>query len=80
MMFEFGTLDSQKTFGSLRSLHIYILENQGFHHGYKNEKTEAKIKENFLEMHFPSDKAWRSKVIMDSKKILEQVFEKLGKE
>ncbi len=80
MVFEFGTLDSQKTFGSLRSLHNFILENQGFHHGYKNEKTEAKIRENFMEMHFPSNQAWRSKVIMDSKKILELVFERLGEE
>lgn len=80
MAFEFGTLDSQKTFGSIRSLHNFILENQGFHHGYKNEKTEAKIKANFLEMHFPSNKAWRSKVIMDAKEILELVFERLGAE
>ena len=78
MVFEFGTLDSQKTFGSLWSLQNLILENQGFQHGYKNEKTGAKIKENFLEMFFPSKKAWRSKVIMDSKKILALVFEKLG--
>ena len=33
MLFEFGTLDSQKTFGSLKSLQIMILENQGFHYG-----------------------------------------------
>lgn len=80
MPFEFGTLDSQKTFGSLRSLHNFILENQGFHYGYKNDKTEAKIKENFLEMFYPSNKAWRSKVIMDTKEILELVFERLGAE
>ncbi|UCE41704.1 MAG: DUF2817 domain-containing protein [Candidatus Aminicenantes bacterium] len=76
MVFEFGTLDSQKTFGSIRSLQNLILENQGFHHGYKNEKTEAKIKENFLEAFFPSNKAWRSKVITDSKKIIKLVFER----
>ncbi len=80
MVFEFGTLDSQKTLGSIRSLHNMILENQGFHHGYKDEKTEAKIKENFLEMFYPSNKAWRSKVIADAKTILELVFERLGTE
>lgn len=80
MVFEFGTMDSQKTFGSLRSLHNMILENQGFHHGYKSEKTEAKIKENFLEMFYPSSIAWRSKVIMDTKEILELVLERLGTE
>jgi hypothetical protein len=79
MMFEFGTLDSQKTFGSIRSLHNMILENQGFHHGYKNEKTEAKIKDRLLEMYFPSDEAWRSKVIADARIIFKLVFERLGK-
>ncbi len=78
MLFEYGTMDSLKTFGSLRSLHNMILENQGFHHGYKNKKTEAKIKENFLEQFYPSDKAWRSKVIMDSKEILELVLDRFG--
>jgi hypothetical protein len=80
MVFEFGTMDSQKTFGSLRSLHNMILENQGFHHGYKNENAEAKIRENFLEMFCPSHKAWRSKVIMDAKDILELVLERFGTE
>jgi hypothetical protein len=57
-----------------------VLENQGFHHGYKNEKAEAKIKENFRELFFPSNQAWRSKAIMDAKKILELVLERLGKD
>jgi len=78
MVFEFGTLDSQKTFGSIRSLHNMILENQGFHNGYKKEKTETKIKENLLEMYYPSNDVWRSKVIIDAKKIFELVFERLG--
>jgi hypothetical protein len=29
MLFEYGTLDSQTTFGSLKSMQIMILENQG---------------------------------------------------
>lgn len=78
MVFEFGTFDSQKTFGSLRQLYYMILENQGFHYGYKDEKTEARIKKDFREMFFPSDKAWRSKTIMDAKEILQMVLERLG--
>lgn len=78
MVFEFGTFDSQKTFGSLRSLHYTVLENQGFHYGYKDEKTEARIKNDFREVFFPSDQAWRSKAIMDAKEILELVLERLG--
>ena len=79
MAFEFGTLDSQKTFGSIRSLYNMILENQGFHHGYKNEKAEARIKKAFREMFYPSDKVWRSKAISDAKRMLELVLERLGK-
>ena len=80
MLIEFGTLDSQKTFGSIRSLHNMILENQGFQNGYKNERTEKKIKENLLEMYYPSNNAWRSKVIADAKTVLVLVFERLGTE
>lgn len=77
MPLEFGTFDSQKTFGSLRSLHHMVLENQGLHYGYNDEKTEEKIKKDFLELFLPSDEAWRSKAIMDAKKILELVLERL---
>jgi hypothetical protein len=66
MLFEFGTLNSQKIFGSLKSMQIMILENQGFHYGYKNTKNEIEIKKLFDEMYFPSSAAWRSKVISDS--------------
>jgi hypothetical protein len=78
MPLEFGTLDSQKIFGSLKSLQHMMLENQGFHYGYINEKTEARIKRDFLEMFFPSDQAWRSKAIMDAKRILELVLKGWG--
>lgn len=80
MPIEYGTLDSQKTFGSIRSLQNMILENQGFHHGYQDEKAEARIKATFREMFYPSDKAWRSKAIGDAKRMLERVFERLGRE
>jgi hypothetical protein len=79
MPIEYGTLDSQKTFGSIRSLHNMILENQGFHHGYKNERAEARIKKAYREMFYPSDKAWRSKAIGDAKRMLELMLERLGK-
>ncbi len=77
MVIEFGTLDSQKTLGSIRSIQNMILENQGQHHGFKNERTEAKIKSRFREMYYPSSEEWRTKVILDSKEILEKVFQRL---
>ena len=78
MVFEFGTLDSQKTLGSIRSLHNMILENQGYHYGYMNDKAEKVIKNQFREMYYPSSEEWRTKVIMDSREILEKVFERLA--
>lgn len=66
MLFEFGTLDSQTTYGSLKSIQIMINENQGVHYGYKNKKSEEKIKTLFSEMYYPVSAFWRTKVIADS--------------
>jgi len=74
-LFEFGTFDSQKTFGSLHSIHRLILENQGHLHGYKNEKNEKKTKNNFREMYYPTSEAWRSEVIRQARDMLETVLE-----
>jgi hypothetical protein len=70
MCFEFGTLNSQETFGSLKSMQVMILENQGVHYGYKNEKNETKVKHQFNELYYPSSSVWRSKAISDSYKML----------
>ena len=69
-VFEFGTLDSHKTVGSIRSLHNIILENQGFHHGYKNDKKEKIVKKRFREMFFPSSEIWRSQIMKQVSEIL----------
>jgi hypothetical protein len=66
MVFEYGTMNTKKTFGSLKSMQIMILENQGTFFGYKNLKNEQRIKELYNELYFPSSPAWRSKVISDS--------------
>ncbi len=70
MLFEFGTMDTQKMFGSLKSMQIMILENQGAQYGYKNKQNESKIKMMFDEMYYPSSPVWRSKVISDAYKIM----------
>jgi len=66
MLFEFGTMNTGQTFGSLKSMQIMILENQGAHYGYKNNTNETRTKYLFDEMYFPSSLRWRSKVISDS--------------
>lgn len=75
MFFEYGTLDSQKTFGSLKSIQIMINENQGNHFGYKNQKNEQKIKTLFSEMYYPKSKVWRSKVIYDSHSLMQKMVD-----
>ncbi len=77
MTLEFGTMDSQKTMGSLRSIQNMILENEGFHYGYKNKRTERKVKEWVLEMYSPSSPVWRTMVMEQSVKLMDQVFGKL---
>ncbi len=44
MAFEFGTMDSQTTMGSIKSLHNVMIENQGAQNGYKSQKDEKKVK------------------------------------
>jgi hypothetical protein len=68
--FEYGTLNSQSLFGSIRSLHNMILENQGFHHGYENSEAENLVKHRFREMFFPSSKVWRSQIMKQTSEIL----------
>ncbi len=79
MVFEYGTLNSSTTVGSIKSLHNMILENQGAQFGYKSEKDSIKIKNTLMEMYNPSSEKWRTKVINDSKKMLEQVMENYQK-
>lgn len=79
MLFEFGTLDSQTTFGSLKSIQIMINENQGAHYGYKNKRSERKIKRRFDEMYYPSSPVWRSKVISDSYDMMNMMLDNLNK-
>lgn len=74
MTFEYGTLNSQTTVGSIKSLHTTILENQGFNFGYKSDKDKNEVRKNFREMYFPSSPAWRTKVISDSRIITKKTL------
>lgn len=78
MMLEYGTLNSQSTIGSVKSIHNMVMENQGTQYGYKSKKDSIQIKTSFMEMYNPSSEKWRTKIMIDSKVILEQVMEKFG--
>ena len=70
--FEYGTLDSQKTYGSIESLRRMVLENQNHWHGQNNSESSIKIKSQFEDMFNPQDNVWR-------KQIIEQTFEQWQK-
>ncbi len=73
IVFEYGTLDSQKTLGSIESLRRVVLENQNFHYP-TSSKTSAAIKSLYQEMFYPSDQAWRAAVLQQSEAKMQKVF------
>ena len=79
MTFEFGTLDTHTFMGSIKALHLMMLENQGIHYGYKTRKDELQVKSEFLESYYPLSEAWRSKVIEDSRQVLSQALTEYAK-
>ena len=78
MLFEWGTCDTQKTFGSLKGLQTIINENQGFHHGYKNERQQEKIEERMVEAYYPGSDAWRSEVMESGRNMLKEALSNYG--
>ena len=54
-----------------------MLENQGAQWGYASADDEARIQRDYREMFNPSAPAWRTKVITDSRALLEQVMVRL---
>jgi hypothetical protein len=77
MLFEIGTLNSQTTLGSIKSLQIMVAENQGAQHGYLNSMSEQRVKKAFAEMYYPSSPHWRIKVIKDAYKKLSRMMKRL---
>ena len=75
--FEFGTMNSQKTAGSIESLRRMVNENRAFHYGGDNDSVD-KIKEEFREMFYPSDEDWRAKVLSQSEIRIRQVINGLN--
>lgn len=70
IVFEFGTLDSQKTLGSIESLRRMVIENQGFNYGYENDPTKAKANELFSNMFFPQELDWKTKIESQAQELL----------
>lgn len=70
IVFEFGTLDSQKTFGSLDSLYRMVRENQLRFYGARSENEAKEIQNLFYEMFYPQDPQWRESITRQFRDIL----------
>lgn len=60
MVFEFGTLNTNHTMGSLKSLHNTILENQGVQYGYARPEDSMEVSNRFRNMFYPDSDNWKS--------------------
>ena len=74
MSFEYGTLNSQTTLGSMKSLHIMILENQGSNHGYKSPKDSIKVVNDLLEMYNSKSENWRNYIMDQTHEVFVKVL------
>lgn len=70
MTYEFGTLDSQTLRGSLRSLWIMVLENQGRHQGYLSQDDEKKSLLEYELLFNPQNTDWRRSVLQQGSEAL----------
>lgn len=76
MVFEFGTLDSQKTLGSIDSLYRMTLENQLAHHQANSPEDAKQIRDLFREMFYPSSVEWRQSALKQFKTSLSLALQK----
>ncbi|NOQ24802.1 MAG: DUF2817 domain-containing protein [Bacteroidales bacterium] len=78
MLFEYGTVGSRKMLGSIKSLHIMMLENQGEHYGYVSNEDQKKVKHDFVEMYNLSSDSWRSQIIEETKIIFDKSLKRFS--
>jgi hypothetical protein len=74
MLLEYGTLNSQTTMGSLKSIHVNILDNQGFHYGYISAKDSLYVKSGTMEMYSPSSTNWRNYILQQTDEVFTKVI------
>lgn len=77
--FEYGTLDSQKTIGSVESLRRMVFENQNHWHPSANAGIKDKIKNDFIEMFNPSDLEWRKGILIQTEAKIKKIVEWLSR-
>lgn len=79
VIFEYGTLDSQKITGSIESLRRNVYENQNFWYPSKDAEVAEKIKNDFVEMFNPSDVEWRKTILDQTENKTKKIIDWLSK-
>lgn len=74
MLMEFGTMNSQETMGSLKSIHTMISENQGANNGYIDIASERKVKADMMELYCPRSQDWRTITILKADSMFDSVL------
>lgn len=77
IVFEFGTLDSQTTKGSLDSLYRMVRENQMHQHGSQSPKSQEQIQNQFSDMFNPQDAKWQEAVSQQFREFLSKSLDNL---
>ena len=72
---EFGTVGNGLN-GKITTINRLINENQGHHYGYGDDKVKAKVQQKYLELFYPSNEEWKSKVESKGKYLLETVVKR----
>jgi hypothetical protein len=75
--FEFGTF-GESILARIRSLRAMIFESQLHRYGAKDEKTEAKVRQEFRELYFPGEPGWREKALSDCRQAFEGILAGYG--
>jgi hypothetical protein len=63
--FEFGTY-GESLFANIHSLRSMIFENQGYWFGVKKDRVRNRILDDFRELFYPEEDAWRKKAVSDA--------------
>jgi hypothetical protein len=72
---EFGTIGDGLV-DQIRSLNRMILENQGFHHGYKNAEVRNNVEKDYRDLFSPDDPNWKNSVLNEGRFLFERVINK----
>jgi predicted deacylase len=79
IVFEYGTMDSQTTLGSVESLRRMVIENQGFHNGFIDTVSEKETAALFQNMFFPQDELWKKMIYDQTLQVLNPFLKEVSR-